>query len=49
MLVRNRYDDGGDSGGTLERSGLKRLVTDIEEVLVDVVVVYKISRLSPSL
>ena len=49
VLVRDRYDDGGISGGTLERPALKRLVADIEEGLVDVVVVYKIDRLSRSL
>ncbi|WMS41835.1 recombinase family protein [Acuticoccus sp. MNP-M23] len=49
VLVRDRYDDGGISGGTLERSGLKRLLDDIEDGLVDVVVVYKIDRLSRSL
>ena len=47
--VRDRYDDGGISGGTLERPALKRLVADIQEGLVDVVVVYKIDRLSRSL
>jgi site-specific DNA recombinase len=49
VLVRDHYDDGGISGGTLERSGLKRLLADIEDGLVDVVVVYKIDRLSRSL
>ena len=49
MLVRDQYDDGGISGGTLERPGLKRLLADIEDGLVDVVVVYKIDRLSRSL
>ena len=48
-LIRDPYDDGGFSGGTLERPGLKRLLADIEEGLVDVVVVYKIDRLSRSL
>ena len=48
-LVRDRYDDGGFSGGTLERRALKRLLSDIERGLVDVVVVYKIDRLSRSL
>jgi DNA invertase Pin-like site-specific DNA recombinase len=47
--VRDRYDDGGFSGGTLERPALKRLVADIERGLVDVVVVYKMDRLSRSL
>ncbi len=49
VLVRDRYDDGGISGGTLERPGLQRLIADIEDGLVDVVVVYKIDRLSRSL
>ena len=49
VLVRDRYDDGGVSGGTLERPGLKRLIADIQDGLVDVVVVYKIDRLSRSL
>jgi DNA invertase Pin-like site-specific DNA recombinase len=49
VLVRDQYDDGGLSGGTLERAGLKRLLEDIEDGLVDVVVVYKIDRLSRSL
>jgi site-specific DNA recombinase len=48
-LIREPYDDGGWSGGTLERPALKRLLADIEEGLVDVVVVYKIDRLSRSL
>ena len=43
------YDDGGISGGTLERPALKRLLADIEEGHVDVVVVYKIDRLSRAL
>ncbi|WBL32179.1 recombinase family protein [Sinirhodobacter sp. HNIBRBA609] len=49
VLVRDQYDDGGISGGTLERPGLQRLLGDIEDGLVDVVVVYKIDRLSRSL
>ncbi len=48
-LVRDQYDDGGISGGTLERPGLQQLLADIEHGLVDVVVVYKIDRLSRSL
>lgn len=47
--VRDHYDDGGISGGTLERPALQRLLADIEDGLVDVVVVYKIDRLSRSL
>jgi DNA invertase Pin-like site-specific DNA recombinase len=48
-LVRDHYDDGGFSGGTLERPALQRLLRDIEQGRVDVVVVYKIDRLSRSL
>jgi site-specific DNA recombinase len=48
-LIREPYDDGGFSGGTLERPALRRLLADIEEGLIDVVVVYKIDRLSRSL
>jgi DNA invertase Pin-like site-specific DNA recombinase len=47
--VPDRYDDGGFSGGTLERPALQRLLADVERGLVDVVVVYKIDRLSRSL
>ncbi|MGE4045231.1 MAG: recombinase family protein [Acetobacteraceae bacterium] len=47
--LADRYDDGGFSGGSLDRPALKRLLEDIEEDRVDVVVVYKIDRLSRSL
>lgn len=47
--VREKYDDGGISGGTLDRPALQRLLEDIEDGLVDIVVVYKIDRLSRSL
>jgi site-specific DNA recombinase len=49
LLVPDRYDDGGFSGGTLDRPALKRLLADIGAGKVDVVVVYKIDRLSRSL
>lgn len=49
LLLGDRYDDGGFSGGTLERPALKRLLADIEAGAVDIVVVYKIDRLSRSL
>jgi site-specific DNA recombinase len=49
ILVPDRYDDGGISGATLERPALKRLLVDIEGKKVDVVVVYKIDRLSRAL
>ena len=43
------YDDGGISGGTMERPSLKRLLADIEAKKVDTVVVYKVDRLTRSL
>jgi DNA invertase Pin-like site-specific DNA recombinase len=49
LLVPDRYDDGGISGATLERPALKRLLADIESHRVDIVVVYKIDRLSRAL
>ncbi len=49
VLVPDRYDDGGFSDGTLERPALRRLLADVEAGRVDVVVVYKIDRLSRSL
>ena len=49
VALPDRYDDGGVSGGTLERPALQRLLRDIEAGLVDVIVVYKIDRLSRSL
>ena len=48
-LLDARYDDGGHSGGTLERPALERLLTDIDQGHVDMVVVYKIDRLTRSL
>jgi site-specific DNA recombinase len=47
--VATRYDDGGLSGGTLERPALQRLLADIGTGLVDQIVVYKIDRLTRSL
>ncbi len=49
VLVRDRYDDGGISGATLERPALKQLLADIEAGCIDIVVVYKIDRLSRAL
>ena len=43
------YDDGGFSGGTLERPALKRLMADIEAGKIDVIVVYKVDRLTRAL
>ncbi len=49
LPVPDRYDDGGFSGGNLERPALKRLLVDIEGGRIDCVVVYKIDRLTRSL
>jgi DNA invertase Pin-like site-specific DNA recombinase len=49
ILVGDRYDDGGFSGGSMERPALQRLLRDVESGVVDVVVVYKVDRLSRSL
>src|SRR2546421_6312337 len=49
VLVHDRYDDGGISGAPLERPALKHLLADIEGGRVDIVVVYKIDRLSRAL
>lgn len=48
-LVDQIYDDGGYSGGTLERPALKRLMQDVEAGLVDTIVVYKVDRLTRAL
>ena len=48
-LLDRRYDDGGLSGGTLERPALQQLLRDIEAGLLDIVVVYKVDRLTRSL
>jgi DNA invertase Pin-like site-specific DNA recombinase len=45
-LVPERYDDGGFSGGTMDRPGLKQLLTEVEGGRVDVIVVYKVDRLT---
>src|SRR5882762_4453228 len=48
-LVRAAYDDGGFSGGTMERPALQRLLADIRDRVIDVIVVYKVDRLTRSL
>lgn len=48
-LAPGIYDDGGFSGGTMERPGLKRLLAEVEAGRVDVIVVYKVDRLTRSL
>lgn len=49
QAVKAEYDDGGYSGGNMNRPGLVRLMADIEAGKIDVVVVYKVDRLSRSL
>jgi DNA invertase Pin-like site-specific DNA recombinase len=48
-LIRARYDDGGYSGGSTERPALQRLLADIRDRRIDIVVVYKVDRLTRSL
>jgi DNA invertase Pin-like site-specific DNA recombinase len=48
-LVRSRYDDGGYSGGSTDRPNLQRLLGDVRSRKVDVIVVYKVDRLTRSL
>ena len=48
-LTQGRYGDGGFSGGNLDRPGLQQLLKDISSGLIDVIVVYKIDRLTRSL
>src|SRR5437879_7125178 len=48
-LVTTAYDDGGISGATMERPALQRLLTDIRSGRIDVVVTYKVDRLTRSL
>lgn len=49
VCLPEQYNDGGFSGGNVERPGLKRLIADIEAGKIDCVVVYKVDRLSRSL
>jgi DNA invertase Pin-like site-specific DNA recombinase len=49
VLARTRYDDGGFSGGNLERPGLQHLIADVRAGRIDIVVVYKVERLTRSL
>jgi DNA invertase Pin-like site-specific DNA recombinase len=48
-LIRSRYDDGGYSGGSTDRPDLQKLLDDIRARKVDVIVVYKVDRLTRSL
>ena len=48
IYLPEHYDDGGYSGGNTERPALKKLLEDIKEDQIDLVIVYKIDRLSRS-
>src|SRR5258705_2712212 len=48
-LIKTDYDDGGLSGATMERPALQRLMADLNQGLINVVVVYKVDRLTRSL
>jgi DNA invertase Pin-like site-specific DNA recombinase len=48
-LVRDRYDDGGFSGGSMARPALQKLLLDVQARRIDVIVVYKVDRLTRSL
>src|SRR6188472_1155818 len=48
-LIRNRYDDGGFSGGSTDRPALQQLLGDIRAHRINVIVVYKVDRLTRSL
>ena len=45
-LVRDRYDDGGFSGGSMDRPALQMLLMDVQARRIDVIVVYKVDRLT---
>ena len=49
VLLRDRYDDGGFSGGSMERPALQKLLEDVGKGRIDVIVVYKVDRLTRSL
>ena len=49
LLIKAHYDDGGFSGGSMDRPALQRLLSDVQTGSVDVVVVYKVDRLTRSL
>src|SRR5437588_2995970 len=49
VLAKTRYDDGGFSGGNLERPALQNLIADVRAGRIDIVVVYKVDRLTRSL
>src|ERR1700761_682898 len=49
VLARTRYDDGGVSGGSMARPALQEMLADIRAGRLDIVVVYKVDRLTRSL
>src|ERR1700747_2337317 len=49
VLAKTRYDDGGFSGGSVERPALQHLIADIRTGRIDIVAVYKVDRLTRSL
>src|SRR5262245_65756235 len=48
-LIRSKYSDGGFTGGNIERPALQRLLDDVRSGKIDVIVVYKVDRLTRSL
>jgi site-specific DNA recombinase len=48
-LIRDHYDDGGYSGGSMDRPALQKLLADVQARRIDVIVVYKVDRLTRSL
>jgi site-specific DNA recombinase len=48
-LIRDQYNDGGYSGGSMDRPALQKLLADVEAKRIDVIVVYKVDRLTRSL
>ena len=48
-LIRSKYDDGGFSGGNTDRPALQRLLNDVQAGKIDIIVVYKVDRLTRSL
>ncbi len=49
ILIDKQYDDGGYSGGTMERPAFKELLQDVKDDKIDIIVVYKADRLTRSL
>src|SRR6266436_9249552 len=49
ILIRSKYDDGGFTGGNIDRPALQRLIADVRSRKIDTLVVYKVDRLTRSL